>query len=270
MSIHKSWVSRTTIVRAYQAERPVPPDLVSICLTNFNYARFLVNCLDSLAAQTHPNLDLVIIDDCSTQDDSVAVADRWLAENERRFYRVTLLVQQRNQGPSGARNTAFRHALGTSVFVIDADNDVYPHAIARLHAALSDGKFDAVYSQLEIFGDRKGIGRADIWDPIELARENYVDVMALIRHDAWARVDGYTHIEEGWEDYDFWLKFADEKLEVGYLPEILCRYRVHGKSRTAIEAHAAHEQLKLIMAFRHPLLQRDLETAGSSSPRSHR
>ncbi len=36
------------------------------------------------------------------------------------------------------------------------------------------------------------------------------------------------------------------------MPEILCRYRVHGRSRTATEAYIAHEQLKLIMAFRHP------------------
>ena len=178
-----------------------------------------------------------------------------------------LLRHQRNQGPSGARHTAFREALGRSVFVIDADNEIYPRAIARLHAALWDGDFDAAYSQLEIFGDRRAVGRGDIWDPVELARDNYVDVMALIRRDAWERVDGYTHIEEGWEDYDFWLKFADAKMEVGYVPEILCRYRVHGKSRTAIEAHAAHEQLKLIMAFRHPVLQLALEEADQLAAR---
>lgn len=260
MSIHKAWLPQVDVVRAWQEDAPAPDELVSICVTNFNYARFLPECLDSLAAQTHRALDLVIIDDVSTRDDSITVAEQWLAENERRFHRATLLAHRRNQGPSGARNTAFLHAQGKSVFVIDSDNAVYPEAIARLHAALRDGGFDAVYSQLEIFGDRRGVGRADIWDTVELARENYVDVMALIRHDAWERVDGYTHIEEGWEDYDFWLKFADEKLDVGYLPEILCRYRVHGKSRTALEAHAAHEQLKLIMAFRHPHLQITPET----------
>jgi GT2 family glycosyltransferase len=76
--------------------------------------------------------------------------------------------------------------------------------------------------------------------------------MGIIRKSAWEAVGGYSHIDEGWEDYDFWLKFVDAGLTPGYVPEILCRYRVHGRSRTATEAYIAHEQLKLIMAFRHP------------------
>ena len=73
----------------------------------------------------------------------------------------------------------------------------------------------------------------------------------LVKKQAWEQVDGYSHIDEGWEDYDFWLKFITHKLDVGYVPEILCRYRVHGKSRTANEAHVHHQTLERMMDFRH-------------------
>jgi len=83
-------------------------------------------------------------------------------------------------------------------------------------------------------------------------QSNYVDVTGIVLRSAWERVGGYSHIDQGWEDYDFWLKFIDADLSAAYVPEILCRYRTHGKSRTTTEAHAAHEQLKVIMALRHP------------------
>jgi glycosyltransferase involved in cell wall biosynthesis len=252
MNLFKPWSPAVSVAFSYQKPTRQPKDLVSICVTNFNYSNFLPDCLNSLVSQTHKNLDLVIVDDKSPADVSVAVATAWLEANAARFYRATLLVHVRNQGPSEARNTAFRNALGDCVFVIDADNEAYPRAIARLYAAIIGGPFDAAYSQLEIFGDRKAIGSADIWDPGEVRDNNYVDVMGIVRKSAWEAVGGYSHIDEGWEDYDFWLKFVDAGLTPGYVPEILCRYRVHGRSRTATEAFIAHEQLKLIMAFRHP------------------
>ncbi len=248
----KPWAPGTKTAFHYQAPGPVPAGLVSICVTNYNYASHLPDCLDSLAAQTHPALDLVIVDDHSTRDDSVEVAAEWLTAHASRFYRATLLAQNRNQGVSIARNAAFDHAISDYVFVIDADNDAFPRAIERLYRAIRDGNFDATYPQLVEYGDRAGIGRADIWDPAELVRNNYVDVMSIVHKSAWQRIGGYSHIDEGWEDYDFWLKFVDAGLIAGYVPEILCRYRVHGKSRTATEAAAAHDKLKRIMALRHP------------------
>lgn len=257
----KPWMPGTTTAFSYQAPDPVPADLVSICVTNYNYADHLPDCLASLVAQTHPSLDLIIVDDHSTRDDSIRVAVEWLSEHAKRFHRATLLSQNRNQGVSVARNTAFDHAISEYVFVIDADNDAFPRAIARLYRAIRDGGFDATYSQLVEYGDRVGIGRADIWDPVELVRNNYVDVMSIVLKSAWKRIGGYSHIDEGWEDYDFWLKFVDAGLLAGYVPEILCRYRVHGKSRTATEAAAAHHKLKRIMALRHPPLLEPDENA---------
>jgi glycosyltransferase involved in cell wall biosynthesis len=230
---------------------PAPAELVSVCITVFNYARFLECCLDSIKTQTHIPLDVIIIDDHSNKDDSVEVAYEWANAHQDRFHRIRVHSHCRNQGPAQARNTAFRMALGEFVFIIDADNEIYPRAIARLYEAALEGSFEATYSQIEKFGEQAAIGDADIWDIHEMHRQNYVDVMALIRRDSWEKIDGFSHIEDGWEDYDFWLKFIDAGLEAAYVPEILCRYRVHGKSRTATEAHIAHEDLRVLMAFRH-------------------
>ncbi|GCE81184.1 glycosyltransferase [Komagataeibacter oboediens] len=254
MSITAPWMATGQTAFTFRSRRKKPLDLVSVCVTNFNYGDYITDALDAIAAQTHAPLDLIVVDDHSDRDDSVALITAWMEENHQRFWRCTLIVHTRNQGPSAARNTAFRHAMGAFVFVMDADNTIYPRAIARLHEAARDGGFDATYCQLEYFDREQRIGSADIWDPAQMTRENYVDVMALIRRQAWADVDGYSHIDQGWEDYDFWLKFIDHGFEAAYVPEILCRYRMHGNSRTTNDAWAAHESLRGIMAFRHPEL----------------
>jgi glycosyltransferase involved in cell wall biosynthesis len=254
MLTNKPWAPRVDTVASYRKAGPLPDDVVSVCVTNFNYADYLPDCLDSLAEQTHRAIDLVIVDDLSECDASVVVAAGWLKRNHRRFHQATLLRHGRNQGPSEARNTGFRHASSEYVFVIDADNEAYPRTITRLFQAIQSSGADAAYPQIELFGEKRGIGAADIWDPATLHQSNYVDVMGIVRKSAWEKVAGYSHIDKGWEDYDFWLKFVDAGLAAAYVPEILCRYRVHQKSRTATEAHAAHEDLKLIMAFRHPVV----------------
>jgi glycosyltransferase involved in cell wall biosynthesis len=282
MTIDKAWAPQTiTVFDSLTSANPpaatgkrsgrkhaaaAPEDLVSVCVTVYNYARFLPDCLESLKSQTHPSLDVVIIDDASQNDDSVAVAKDWAEENADCFYRLRVYTHCRNQGPAEARNTAFRNALGDYVFIIDADNEIYPRAIARLYEAALSAQAEATYSQIEKYGEHRAIGEADIWDVAAMHRANYVDIMALVKHSAWRAVDGFTHIEEGWEDYDFWLKFIDAGFTAAYVPEILSRYRVHGLSRTATEAHAAHEDLRALMAFRHVGFNIDPEAMELDTP----
>lgn len=263
MSVVKQWDPVPETVFSYKKRTRKPANLISICLTHFNYADVVEECLESIAAQTHHDLEIVLVDDCSVQEQALSVISAWMEKNRTRFYSLRCLANSRNQGPSFSRNMAFHHALSEHVFIMDADNILYPTALEKLYAALKGGKFPAIYSQLEEFEGRAGIGHADLWDPVRMRKNNYVDVMALVRKSVWEQVGGFSHIENGWEDYDFWLKFIDHGFEPGFLPEILCRYRVHAASRTATDALAAHYDLELVMEFRHPpaLIGQDVPTS---------
>lgn len=234
---------------------PARADLVSVAVSLHNYARFLPACLESVAAQTHRALDLVLVDDASDADEGAAAGVAWLADNARRFARALVLRHARNQGVAAARNTGFAAARSRLVFVLDADNLLYPRAIARLFAAMAEEPLDAAYSQLEFFGAEQRLGYADIWRQENFLYENYVDAMALVSRRAWQLVGGYTPIDGGWEDYDFWCKFIDHGLTAAFVPEALCRYRVHEHSMLRTEHQGRRQSLAVQLTLRHPWLR---------------
>ncbi len=239
------------IVEEAQSDNP-PDNLISVAVSLYNYARFLPECLTSIAAQTYPALELIVVDDCSVKDDSVSVAKIWLQAHRDRFWKVSLLRHVRNRGLGTCRNTGFGHARGERVFVIDADNMLYPRAIQRLHLAMCTSGAAAAFTQSEWFGEAQGIGAADVWEPERLKFGNYIDAMALVFWDAWKRVGGYTPVEGGWEDYDFWCRFVEHGYVAAFVPEVLFRYRVHQSSMLRTTTPKLGDALRTMMALRHP------------------
>jgi glycosyltransferase involved in cell wall biosynthesis len=240
----------------FEWENPasVPSDLVTVVVSLYNYARFLPDCLDSVQAQCHPSIDLIVVDDDSRRDGSLAVADQWLRQHAEVFARVLLLRHGRNQGLAETRNTGFLAARSDPVFVLDADNMIYPRALARLYEVIRRGEFAAAYTQLEFFGSEQRLGLADVFQRDRFVQGNYVDAMALVSKAAWEAVGGYTHIEGGWEDYDFWCKLIEHGLAAAYVPEILCRYRVHAGSMLRNDTLRTHRRIVAEMTIRHPWL----------------
>ena len=97
----------------------------TVVIPLYNYGRFIGETLDSVALQTIPNLDVIVIDDCST-DDSSDIARRWMAEHAKRFRKAILLRHLANSGLAATRNTGFGQSETEFIFPLDADNLLYP------------------------------------------------------------------------------------------------------------------------------------------------
>ena len=242
----------------FESEQPEPAapaeTLVSVAVSLYNYAGYVEECLRSVAGQTHMRLELIVVDDGSC-DASADVAASWLERHGARFARALLVRHMENQGLSQARNTAFECARADYVLVLDADNALYPRAVARLLETLEDSDAGAAFSQMVLFGETVQPGYADTWVPERLKPANYVDAMALVRKSAWARLSGYAHLDLGWEDYDFWCRFAEEGIAAIYVPEMLCRYRVHPASMLRTNTDPHHMRILQQMMARHPWLK---------------
>ena len=241
-------------VKILRETAPLATPSVSVVVTLYNYAHYVEECLDSIAAQTQKNIELILVDDCS-RDEGAEVVLNWLDRHQSSFIAHRVVAHTENMGLPYARNTAFLNARADRVFVMDADNALYPRAIERCMEAMTESRAAGAYTQLEFFGERTGLGDADFWSKERFKPKNYVDAMALLSKSAWQQVGGYAQlIAPGWEDYDFWCKFVEHGLSCAFVPEILCRYRSHAASMSSTETNPNAGGLILEMSLRHPWL----------------
>lgn len=210
---------------------------VTVVIPLYNYGCFVREALDSAAVQTIGDLDVVVVDDCST-DNSAAVACRWMTEHSARFRRAVVLRHLVNGGLATTRNTGFSQSKTEFVFPLDADNMLYPTCLKKLTRSLVDTRAAFAYCIVERFLTPHGevpppyLMHLHPWLPDALSSGNRIDAMVLLRMSAWEKVGGYslTMPCPGWEDYDFWFKIARMGGYGLHVPQILARYRVHVSS----------------------------------------
>jgi glycosyltransferase involved in cell wall biosynthesis/SAM-dependent methyltransferase len=236
--------------------------LVTVIIPLYNYAHFLLETLESVRQQSLECLDLVIVDDQST-DNSLEVANDWIRKHKDRFNRVVLIRNCANYGLANCRNSGFDAADTPYVLPLDADNKLTPDACEKLLASIQSSRAAFVYPTIQRFGpDTRLMGCAP-FDPQRLAAGNYIDAMALVSKEAWAIVGGYEHVPHGWEDYDLWCRLAERGLRGEWRPDLLAFYRVHPHSMLATQTTVADNYRQLTHDFsrRHPwvsLMDREL------------
>lgn len=239
----------TEVTRTRAVEQSTAPD-VSVLISLHNYGRFVEDALVSALTSEDVVVEVIVVDDAST-DSSVETVKTFMSRHEDE--QLTLVEQRINTGVQRARNHAFTYVRAPYVFVLDADNVVYPRGLAKLRAALeADSVAGYAYGLLERFSRDQSVDLINThsWDATRLADEHYIDAMALIRADGWRRVGGYVteqSMELGWEDYDLWLSFAMAGMHGTYVREIVGRYRVHGVSSlttTTLDVEHLRQQLQ--------------------------
>lgn len=138
------------------AQDSVPAELFSVVVLNFNYAHYLGQAIDSALAQTHPAVEVIVVDDCSTDASRDVIA--------RYRTRVVACLRDTNGGMSAGANTGFAASRGSRVLFLDADDYLYPHALATMVARWRPGVVQA-QTRLDLVDSA---GRLeDVFPPLE-------------------------------------------------------------------------------------------------------
>lgn len=103
--------------------------MISVIIPVYNAASYLEACLDSVLAQSHTDLEILLINDGST-DESPAICRRYAQADAR-----IRLIEQENGGVSRARNTGLSHAAGDYITFVDSDDRIAPDYVERLYTA---------------------------------------------------------------------------------------------------------------------------------------
>jgi glycosyltransferase involved in cell wall biosynthesis len=196
--------------------------LVSIVILCHNYGRFLGEAIESALAQTYSNLEILVLDDGST-DESLEVAARY-ADQVR-------ILSHPNMGLERTCNRGVQEARGEYFTFLSADDIFEPTYVEELAEALRrtpDASF--AYCRMRRFGAQTGLMRCFPYSAYILAlRTNYVNGSALTRRADYLAVGGLSEelADYALEDWDFWLKLLEEGKRGTYVRTPLLRWRRH-------------------------------------------
>lgn len=122
--------------------------MISVIVPIYNVERYLEKCIDSILAQTYPELEIILCDDGST-DGCGAICDRYAGLDSR-----IRVIHKPNGGLSDARNAGIEIARGSWYVFIDSDDFITPDTIERMHtAAVSTDSQIAVCNMIRIYDD---------------------------------------------------------------------------------------------------------------------
>jgi len=217
--------------------------LVSVVIPCFNCEAYLAEAIESALAQTYPNVEIIVVDDAST-DGSLAIA---------RCYepRIKIISYNVNRERSWCRNKAVELSSGKFIALLDGDDIWVPEKLSRQMALFDDSLVGVVYSNAYIYEFETSANRIDLptYDsrrrfPLALPMHN-VDVAlfkenpvvassAMIRREAFGDVGGFDLVRSilGAEDLDLWLRISRAGWCFQYVDAPLVYYRMHSQQTT--------------------------------------
>lgn len=179
--------------------------LVSVYMPTHNRASLVPRAIDSVLAQSYPNLELIVVDDGST-DQTPQVLSRYACED-----RVVSVRQEEPAGACAARNAAIRVARGRLVTGIDDDDEFARDRVAGLATFFDPDLHSCVYTDL-IVSSLRSKHRERFPARVDLDRLMYRNVMGnqvLTLTDRIRAVGGFDERLSALQDYDLWIRLVD-------------------------------------------------------------
>jgi len=198
---------------------------VSVIIPCYNQGKYLDEALKSVLAQTLKGIEIIIVDDGSTDSET-------RDQLERARKRGIRVVRTANQGLAAARNNGIREASGEYILPLDADDKIGATYLENAATVLDrSAAVGIVYCLAETFGEVQGPWPIPPYSLEQMLLDNIIFCSAMFRKRDWEQVGGYdSQMKYGWEDYDFWLSLIERGVGVYRIPEVLFFYRVSAGS----------------------------------------
>jgi glycosyltransferase involved in cell wall biosynthesis len=221
--------------------------LVSIALCTYNGTKFIRKQLDSILDQTHKNLEIVVVDDCSTDDTYKIISDYAEKDNRLRCYKNEV-----NQGYNKNFEKAISFTTGNYIAISDQDDIWMPHKITSLLERMGDNWL--IFSNSYYINDEDERIREErtLVMGLDLASSNYKSLLLtnyVTGHTTLFKREFINYFlpfpEKGF--YDWWMGFiALYHQKIAFLDEVLTKYRIHEASVIQKRNNSGQEKREVI------------------------
>ncbi len=222
------------------------PPLISIIMPVFNTEeKWLSRSINSVINQIYPNWQLCIADDASTK----ANVRDLLAEYQNLDERIEVVFRKENGHISAASNSALDIAQGSYIALLDHDDELPPHALARVVDAIANNpNVKLIYTdedKISEDGERSQPHFKSDWNPDLLLGQNYISHLGVYQTSVARQVGGFREGFEGAQDWDLALRVSEKAQpnQIIHIPEVLYHWRsIQGSTAADIdEKDYAHE-----------------------------
>jgi glycosyltransferase involved in cell wall biosynthesis len=215
---------------------------ISIIITCYNYGKFIEDAVSSVIRQTFSDYEVIIIDDCSTDQFTIGKIKELhqLYENNNKF---NLILLPKNIGVCGARNLATKKARGEYILYLDADDMIEKTCLSKMYSKMVNNNYDIVGCLSHEFNKKISYLKPKNNMIFKFSNRNFdkfkfcfkcqISITSLFKKEIWDRVGGFReNMKNGAEDYDFWLGAVEGGANVFILQERLLFYRRSHDSRS--------------------------------------
>ncbi|TVP53514.1 MAG: glycosyltransferase [Halomonadaceae bacterium] len=201
--------------------------LISVIITTYNRRDYIIEAVESALNQTYPHLEVLIVDDGSTDNTRQLIRERY-GDNPRVAY-----YYQENNKRAAAFNHGLRYAKGEFIATVDSDNRWLPHRLETGYDALvHNPDYDIVYGDNILINEqgqeisRQNMRRYSGKITAHLMRDNCVSInTALVPRRCYEQLGPMDSNCKRADDYELWLRLSTAYRFL-YIPQFMAEYRV--------------------------------------------
>lgn len=210
--------------------------LVSVVVICYNYARYLTEAVESVLNQTYSNVEIIIVNDGSTDNTHKVV------QQIVKLYPKIRYIKQENKGVVYTRNRAIAESKGEYLIQLDADDFLDSNYVQEVMKVAQNTDADIVYTDFETFGIREPRKSDFPEHNIErLKNANYIHIASLIKRAAVGGIRFDPELDKrSHEDWDFFLCLSAQGAKAMKCKGTLLHYRIHGEGRNNSVNSASH------------------------------
>lgn len=217
-----------------------PSGLLSVVMPNYNYGRFVGEAIASVARQSHAPIDLIVVDDASTDNSVEAI--RAALDKAGNLHETKLIALDENVGKLGAINRALPHVHGDYLVILDSDDELTPDYAARTIAELEkaraeDESIGFLYTDCMLIsqtGELLDRGKSTAFDAQLLDRFSFVPEPAMCLAGPVLEAAPYDETIRKGTKHHKWKRIVANGWNGRHLAEPLFHYRMHDQNLSGI------------------------------------
>ena len=185
---------------------------ISIIIPNFNQGVYAKECFQSIIKSDLPPDEVIIIDDCSTDNSLDLIKNNLeivMPENLSIVWKV--IEHKENKKLPATRNTGIKGSKGDYIVCLDMDDMIPPNYLSSCLHTLRKHEADISYCDSMMFGYREGVTEFPEFNYLILRSKNFINCSAMFKRKVWESNQYDESFVDGFEDYEFWVSAYKNK-----------------------------------------------------------